>query len=349
MGRGVLAVVPLALVAALSFVGSVCFIRPALAADAPAAQALFNEGRRLMAERNYAAACPKLEESQRLDAGIGTQFNLADCYEHVGRTASAWAQFLEVAAAAKSVGQRARESSARLRASQLEPRLSRLVVVVDASRAPVGLVVKRDDVEVGAGQWGMPVPVDPGPHAITASAPGKTRWEARVVVGERGDRATATVPILEDAPADVEPEPEPSARSEAAPQQGEGAARQGDRRRGAAPIEAYDPHPGRTQRILGLLAGGVGLVGVGVGTGFGILAKTKHDDALAFCNAQNQCLQNGLTLRSDAIRAGTISTVSFVAGGVALAVGILLLVTAPSDPKGASRAWGLTPGGAQPW
>src|ERR1700712_2696749 len=89
---------------------------PAMAADPAAAQALFNDAKQLMTTGRYAEACPKLEESQRLDPGVGTLFHLADCDEHVGKTASAWAAFLEVAAEAKSSGQPARERVARDRA-----------------------------------------------------------------------------------------------------------------------------------------------------------------------------------------------------------------------------------------
>ena len=78
---------------------------PAGASDSPAdkaaAQSLFEQAKRLMNEGNYAEACPKLEESQMLDKGMGTQFHLASCYEQIGRTASAWALFVEVAAAAR--------------------------------------------------------------------------------------------------------------------------------------------------------------------------------------------------------------------------------------------------------
>jgi len=81
--------------------------------DKAAAQTLFDEGRRLMAAGKLADACPKLAESQKLDPGVGTQFHLSDCYERFGQTASAWAGFLEVAAAAKSAGQNDREKVAR--------------------------------------------------------------------------------------------------------------------------------------------------------------------------------------------------------------------------------------------
>ena len=59
------------------------------AADRSAAQALFEQARDLMKQDKAAEACPKLEESQRLDPGVGTQFNLAECYVKMHRTASA--------------------------------------------------------------------------------------------------------------------------------------------------------------------------------------------------------------------------------------------------------------------
>src|SRR5262249_2265450 len=71
-------------------------------ADPASAQTLFDQAKQLMADGKYRDACPKLEESQRLDPGPGTLFQLASCYEKIDRTATAWAAFLEVAAAAKA-------------------------------------------------------------------------------------------------------------------------------------------------------------------------------------------------------------------------------------------------------
>ena len=98
--------------------------RPATASDPATATMLFNEARRLVAAGRYPDACPKFEESQRLDPGIGTQFNLADCYEHTQRIASAWALFLDVASAAGGTGQLARENVARRRAAAPAGRLT---------------------------------------------------------------------------------------------------------------------------------------------------------------------------------------------------------------------------------
>lgn len=102
----------------------------ALASDAVAAQALFDDGKRLMAAGKIAEACPKFEESQRRDPGSGTLLNLATCYEKSGRLALAWSTYLEAASAAHAAGNAERESTARELAGALEPRLSKIAVRV---------------------------------------------------------------------------------------------------------------------------------------------------------------------------------------------------------------------------
>src|SRR5262245_32588034 len=91
---------------ALGLVGSLVLggapRRAVAQSDSAGARALFAEGRALMDKDRYEEACPKFEESLRLDPGMGTQFNLAHCWEKLGRTASAWALFLDVAAAARN-------------------------------------------------------------------------------------------------------------------------------------------------------------------------------------------------------------------------------------------------------
>jgi Tfp pilus assembly protein PilF len=83
------------------------------AGDKATAEALFGDGRRLMAQGNYRDACPKFEASVKLDPGVGAILNLADCYEKNGQTASAWAEFREASAAARAAGSKDREDLAR--------------------------------------------------------------------------------------------------------------------------------------------------------------------------------------------------------------------------------------------
>src|SRR5260221_7405355 len=80
---------------------ALAMLLPGLALAAPrdpaAAEALFRAGRAAADKGDYVTACPKFEESNRLDPEVGTVFNLADCDEHLGKVASAWQLFKEVA------------------------------------------------------------------------------------------------------------------------------------------------------------------------------------------------------------------------------------------------------------
>src|SRR5262245_60268608 len=132
------------------------------AGDKAMAEALFDRGVGLMKQGKYSEACPALEQSQAIERGVGTLLYLAECYEKLGRTASAWAMFREAASSARAEGQLDRAKTGNARADKLEPTLSKLSIQVNAARAATGLSVFRNDQPVPAGAWGQPVPVDPG-------------------------------------------------------------------------------------------------------------------------------------------------------------------------------------------
>jgi uncharacterized protein HemY len=74
----------------------------AQSADSSAlAEQLFNQARDLVKANKWAEACPKFEASLRYDPVLGTRLNLANCYEHVGKLASAWGLYRESMDAAK--------------------------------------------------------------------------------------------------------------------------------------------------------------------------------------------------------------------------------------------------------
>jgi len=288
---------------------------PAAHASPAAAQALFDEAKKLMADGKHAEACPKLEESQRLDPGIGTQFHLASCYEQIGRTASAWSIFLDVAGASKAAGQADREKVARQRAAALEPKLVRLAIAVPEG-APADLEVTRDGVPVGKAQWGTAVPVDPGKHEVTAKAPGKPAFRAAVDLATAGASETVTVDLAAAAAAAAPPAMAP--RGE--PLQREPPA---------------DAGPATKRKSTGLMVGGIVLTGVGVlGLGMGALivgACSKPED-------NPDCKEN-------AVPAG------YVIGGLGIAgmaAGIPMIVIGarrvPVQPKAAGAAPALLVG-----
>lgn len=285
-----------------------------------AAQALFDEARKLTADSKYADACPKLAESYRLDPTMGTKFYLAECYEHVGKLASAWSYYLEVADQARAAGQKDREEFSRGRAEALKGRLPSLKVEVSpGARAIPGLTVQRDGLQLGEPQWGLAVPVDLGEHAVTASAPGRKAWEAKITVEKEAEPVTVEVPALS-------PEPPPAVEAPKPP----------------PPKPAPPPPPPPSfwsgQRIGGAALGVAGLAGIGLGAYFGLQATSKQSESDdGHCDAEGFCDSIGITLRDEAISAATISTIGFIAGGVLLAGGVTLFLTAPSGGAAGAR------------
>ncbi len=302
-------------VSVAAMVSTVC--GSASATDPATATMLFNEARRLVGAGRYAEACPKFEESQRLDPGIGTQFNLADCYEHTARIASAWALFLDVASSAGGTGQLAREHVARKRAATLEPMVSKLTI--DAPKNVAGLEVRRNGEALGGVLWNSPIPVDPGNYTIEATAPGKKRWSTVATVGPKGATVTVTIPELENA--------EPSASLPA-----------------EASITADSPpSPAATdrshlERTIALGLGGAGVIGIGIGSFFGLRSIAKHSDYEGLCHA-GVCATSAGPIHDEAVSAGNASTVMFLLGGALVTGGAVLWFVAqrPSTPASQLR------------
>jgi hypothetical protein len=297
------------------------------------AEDLFQQGVELIGKGKWADAAAKLEESNRLDRAAGTTINLADCYEHMGKLASAWTLFVEAAAVfGRRTPPDARAETARTRAEALFPKLSRLSIdVPEGVRATKGLVVKRDGEDVGAAQFGTGIAVDPGTHAIEVSAPGKKAWSAEVKVGGDAAKVTLAVPALVDAPVEV----------------GSG----GDKGVGGGGDKGPTAEVGWPwQKKAALGVGGVGVAGVIVGAIFGVDAMGKHDQVSKECAPGDPavCSATGVVIARDMKTAGTVSTIGLAAGGALVAAGVVLWVVAPSPASGGSsdvkgkvgtRAW----------
>lgn len=89
-------------------------------------------------------------------------------------------------------------------------------------------------------------------------------------------------------------------------------------------------------RTVGIALAGTGVVAVGVGTVFGLVALSKNSgsDADGRC-IDDACNGDGLALREDARSAGNISTAFFIGGVVCLAAGAILYFTAPKSSSSA--------------
>jgi hypothetical protein len=276
---------------------------PARAGDPAAAEELFQEGRELMRTGKLDLACKKLEESYALDAGSGTLFNLALCYEAQGRIATAWATYRDVAAATKAAGQPERERVAHDRAAVLEPRVAHVIIV-----APADIEVRRDGAAVGPSQRGVPIPVDPGTHEIVASAPRRVELRKTIVITRDAQEERVEIPELEAVSEESAPPPPPAEEP---------------------------PKPSAANPTMPLALGAAGVVAIGVGTFFGLRSIAQHGDSNPHCEA-NVCDQTGFDLRKDAIVSGNVSTAFIGVGAGLLALGAVLWFTA--SPAASARA-----------
>jgi hypothetical protein len=185
-------------------VGARCLAFVALAA-APAyaqspqeeAERLFEEGRDLLVAGDSAAACPKLEESQRLDPANGTLLALAMCHEAEGKLASAWREFTQVAEFAARDGQTDRQLWATQHAAELRSRLSTIELRVpkDVRELP-NLVVTLNDEQLSTDAWDVASPVDGGDYYITIRADGYAEWNRSVSIAKEGEQRVVVVPLL---------------------------------------------------------------------------------------------------------------------------------------------------------
>jgi hypothetical protein len=287
----------------------------AQAEDQAGARALFTDGKRLMKAGKYAEACPKLEAAQKLYSSAGILLNLGDCYEKMGRTASAWTRFGEAASVATRSNRADDADEARRRQEALEPALVRLVIRV-SSPVP-GLVVTRDGVTLDEAIWGTTLPVDPGDHLVRAEAPGYEPWSTSVSITRRGDTVTVKVPKLSATAVVEKPQPE------------------------RLPVEPDKPAPhasgGGHGLALGMLIGGavVGLAGGGLMLYERQVSKTANP-----------------TDYDAAQTPWKLGLIAAIAGGAAGAAGIVLLLVGTGNGEShdgsTTTAWiAPGPGGVQ--
>lgn len=171
------------------------------------AEGLYRQARDLMAAGKLNEACPKFAESQRLDPATGTLLNLAACHERQGKLASAWLEYHDVIVSARRDGRQDRVDYATERVAALEPRLSRLTLVLAPEADDPSLSFELDGASFGRAAIGTPMPIDPGKHTVRASAPGKKPWQQEITIGAEADQQSLTIPRLEDAPLTAEPAP----------------------------------------------------------------------------------------------------------------------------------------------
>ena len=278
------------------------------------ADALFKEGRAAAQAGDYPTACNKFTASQRLDPSTGTLLNLGDCEEHQGHLTVARNYYQD---ALRQLGATdPRIAPAKERLASLESRIPRIIVRPGtASKATIAL----DGVPVPTASLDAPIPVDPGSHTLTVTAPDH---EPRRTVLELAE--TRSVEFV------AEPGPKLA-------QQAPGPARPAE-----APARPARPN-GSARATAGFIVGGVGVVSLGLAIVSGAIIIGEKNTVDAHCpQGKNSCDDEGARAASANKTWLPVNAVAWIVGIAGVGAGTYLLLTSRSKVQVGAR---LVPGG----
>ena len=288
-----------------------------------AAEALFDEGRQLFAQGQIEAACRKFEQSQEVVPGVGILLYLGDCYERVGRLASAWTMFRSAASKATGAGQADRARTADERARKLSLRLSKLVLLVPPDDQTLGFELLLNGRGIPPALFGVPFPVDPGLHQITARAPGRASWTGSVEIQPNAESRSVQIPLLGAGGV--------AGQLESTPPQAAAASANGSPKSDAP--QRFERGPDHTASYL---LGGAGIVAIRVGAVFGLRAADKDEES------KNDCPSDCITpkaadLNESARNSALIANISYGVGAAALLTSACLWFFSGSGSESAAR------------
>jgi hypothetical protein len=279
--------------------------------DKAQAVALFEEGLKELKAGNFEKACASLRKSNELHADSGTRGSLARCYEKLGKVASAWKLWVDLSTTApKNL-----RGDAAANAAKLEPRLPKYMFKVAAGTPKLGITIDGVTVDPTPD---VAVPIDAGKYIVEVNAAGYAAWKTAfaAVEGKTAEIKIELTPIKSNEP---EPQPQP-------------------------PPITEKPTPKSSRKTIGFAMLGVGGALAITGTVFGVIARSRYNDAQDICGGDiDVCNVDRLEEAQDKVdtarSAGNIATITLIAGGAALVTGVVLIVTAPK----ASRSVAISP------
>lgn len=289
--------------------------QPAPTADTKAAEdhrtALYRDGVAAATAGRWTEARNRFREVLAIRTSPKVLFSLAQAEEQLGQVASAQDDYGRALEGARAAGEAEVVAAAAQAQRAIEPRVPHVRVVVSgASDAKATL----DDRPIAVG---TPVAVDPGAHHLVVGAPGMQDATTNVAIGEKQQldvpvrmQAVGSPAVIQAVATPASPAP---ATSAVAPD--------------TTPTSAGSAAPWRT---IGLVAAGAGVVGLGIGAAFGLVAKSKDDQSNSSGCSGDSCTASAAAVRRDALSAANVSTVAFVVGGVLAAGGVVLWLVAPS-------------------
>jgi len=294
-------------------------------AQSAEAEALFEDGNRLMADGQLAQACDAFEASNRVEPRAGTLIQLGTCRERNQQLASAWSAYKDALGRVKDPRKR---DLAQARATALEARLSYLTVsVADDSRVD-GLTITRNGRPFDAMLWNRALPVDGGDYVIAGRAPGHEAWQTTAHVPAEGAKLSVEVPRFKEL-GKLIPPPTPPANQAASAQLAPPPPSPAEQDAPAAATGLFT-----ARRKVGLAAAGAGALVAVAGAVLGQSAKQKQHDAFQLCPEPAmpcaQADQSNALISASHTRALEANLAFGVAAAAVITAGVLWFTGAPT-------------------
>jgi hypothetical protein len=282
---------------------------PALAqTDPEAADALFREGRRLMAAGQYDEACAKFLESDRAEPSVGALLNLAECELERDEPAAAWTAFrrAELLARAKKEGGRARFAARQKDRVGRSLGFVRIAVTPRWREAP-DLAVKLSGRPVERRQLGVELPLEPGLYTLTATAGRAEPFTAELDV--------IASPDVTDVAIELRPR---TGLVNSAP--------------GPAPVA--QTRVNRTQRIAGVSMAATGAATLIASVALGAAARSQYNSVKACGDREAPpCTLDEIATGDSARLKADVATGLFVAGVVVAGAGLAVWLTSDRERR----------------
>ncbi len=296
---------------------------PISALDRENARKLLNDGLDLRSAGKLDEALAKIKVADGLAGTPVTRLELGRTHMMLAQLVEARVAFVSVKdleVDAKDVAKyaKARKEASEL-AAQILPRIPSLRVKLEGVPAGVTPTVTIDGVAIPPLALSEPRLVNPGKREVVATVSGRPEQRTKVDVVE-GEIREITLVFPEVKPSEPVAPPGPVTTSTAASA-------------GVAPptvADAEGDRAGRTQKTIGLVVSGVGLVGVGVGVVLAMSASSRYTSATAGCNELG-CSPAAAMDAESARSSGTTAFIVMGAGAALVVGGGVLFLTAPSS------------------
>lgn len=271
-------------------------------AELKKARSQFQRGIELEQASNWSEALQQFREVGGVRMTPQVRFHIAYCEEGLGRLVTALGGYELAQGEADQVGADFK-GEVETAVTSLRARIPKLVI--ERGPGADAAAVQLDGVDIGATSVGVEVPLDPGPHAVTAAAPGFLAFNATVELKER----EVTRVTLE-----LQPEPTPSPDAQQ-----------------SQPVAPAKPEP-TADRTIPYVVGGVGvaaLIGSGV---FFALRQATSSELDKDCPDHDACPESNKPTY-DRLKTYNVATIVTAGVGVACIGTAVVLILTEKKPK----------------